>query len=204
MKFLSVFTVMLSLVAPGRTDAAPRVALVKIKEIYSELPSTKELAKQVKEERAELTKDNRAVDLRRSLTELQELHASLSAKNSQTDDEMLKKLARSYELKMQETRALQQEYENFRAEEEKRIARKEVAAMRVTLNRIMETARRISKERGYDLVFEDSGSTNTGFPFILYAKSPTDLTADVQAALQDADRTANQPADKPTPQKAKP
>ena len=204
MKFLSVFTVMLSLVAPGWADAAPRVALVKIKEIYSELPSTKELAKQVKEERAELTKDNRAVDLRRSLTELQELHASLSAKNNQIDDEMLKKRARSYELKMQETRALQQEYENFRAEEEKRIARKEVAAMRVTLNRIMETARRISKERGYDLVFENSGSSNTGLPFILYAKSPTDLTADVQAALQDADRTANQPADKPTPPKAKP
>lgn len=204
MKLVSVIAVIFSLVFPELAGAAPRVGLVRIKEIYAGLPSTGELSKQVQAERTEIGKNQRAVDLRRSLTELQELQTSLADKKNQVDEETLKKLARSYELKLQETRALQQEFEGFRDEEEKRIARKEVAAMRASLNRIMETAHRIAKERGYDLVFEDSGNSNTGLPVILYSKMPTNLTADVQAALQDADKTATQPADKPTPQQTKP
>ena len=203
MKLVSVIAVMLSIGLPGSVDAAPRVALVRIKEIYTELPSTAELAKQVKEERAELGKDKRAVELRRSIAELLELQASLTNKDNQADEAMLQKIARSYELKVQETRAIQQEYEEFRTEEEKRISLKEVEGMRASLNRIMDIARKLSKERGYDLVFEDSGNSNTGLPFILYSKNATDLTPEVRAALQDADRAANKPADKANTQ-AKP
>ena len=197
MKLVSAIVMILTLGMLGVTDAAPRVAVVRIKELYTGLPATAELARQVKEERSEIAKDQRAVDLRRAIAELQELKTNLTDKKSQADESALKKLARSYELKVQETRALQQEFENFRAEEEKRIVRREVTSMRSSLKRIMETANRIAKERGYDLVLEDSGNTNTGLPFILYAKQGINLTADVKAALQDADRAAAKPEENP-------
>ncbi len=50
----------------------------------------------------------------------------------------------------------------------------------------METARAVGKEQGYDLVFDSSGNTNTGLPFILCSSGSVDLTDDVIAALQDS------------------
>jgi Skp family chaperone for outer membrane proteins len=163
--------------------AAPRVAVVRIKDIYAELPSTAELQKQIKDEREGIMKDQRAEELRRIIGELQALQAQLSDKNNPVDKDNGRKLARSYELKRQEAQTLQREFENFRAEREKAINRKMVSAMHESLTRIHETARRIGAEQDCDLVFDSSGNTNTGVPFILYQKNQPDLTVAVKAAL---------------------
>lgn len=174
-------------------SAAPRVALVRVKEIYSGLPATAELQERVKQERQEIMKDPRAEDLRRVLSELQELQAKLSDKSNPLDEDAGRKVARIYEIKRQEAQTMQREFETFRSERETDINRRMVAGMRDSLNRITETARKLARERGYDLVFDGSGHTNTGVPFILHHKQSPDLTEDVKAAMKDAAATAQPP-----------
>jgi Skp family chaperone for outer membrane proteins len=194
---LAAIALILATTTLGAT-AAPRVAVVRIKDIYAELPSTAELQKQIKDERDGIMKDQRAEELRRIIGELQALQAQLSDKNNPVDKDNARKLARSYELKRQEAQTLQREFENFRAEREKAINRKMVSAMHESLTRIHETARRIAAEQDCDLVFDSSGNTNTGVPFILYQKNQPDLTVAVKAALLDAP-AAPAPASPATP-----
>jgi Skp family chaperone for outer membrane proteins len=166
--------------------AAPKVALVRVKDIYSGLPATEELQKRIKAERDEIMKDQRAEELRKIISELQGLQARLSDKKDPLPEEASRKLARSYELKRQEAQTLQKEFESFRTEREKDINRAMVAGMRSLLDEILETSRRVGKEKGFDVVFDSSGDTNTGVPFVLYSRKSPDLTDDVTAAMKDA------------------
>ena len=178
--------------------ASPRVALVRVKDIYAGLQSTAELQKEIKAERDLIMKDQRAEVLRKTIAELQSLQTRLSDKNNPLDDATSKKLARSYEIKRQEAQTLQKEFESYRTEQEKQINRKMVTGMRSSLEKIMETAQRIAKEQGYDMVFDSSGNTNTGVAFVLYQKKSPDLTDDVKAALKDsAAPAAAAPAETP-------
>lgn len=167
-------------------SAGPRFALIRIREIYAGLPSTSELQQQIKTERAGIMKDQRADELRKIIAELQDLQARISDKKNPLSEQVSRKLARSYEIKRQEAQTLQKDFESFRTEREKEINRKMVASMRASLDMITETARKVGKEQGYDLVLDSSGDTNTGVPFVLYGNKSADLTDDVIAALQDS------------------
>lgn len=169
--------------------AAPRFAVVRVKDIYTALPSTIAIQQQIKTETAAIMKDERAEQLRKIITELQTLQTRLSNKSAPTDEATSRKLARAYEIKRQEAQTLQQEFENFKAEQEKAINAKMVGGMRASLNRIAEASQKVAKDRGYEAVFDSSGNTNTGVPFALFSKDGPDLTSDVQAALKDSEPT---------------
>jgi len=206
------FSALLALLCASLPAAAapPRVAMVKVKEIYSELPATLELQERIKTQRQEIMKNPRADELRRALEEFNQIQTRLADKNNPPDEETGRNLARDYELKRQEAQTLQREFESFRTEREKEINRDMVVGMREILNRIMEISGKLAKERGFDLLFDSSGNTNTGVPFILHHKQPSDITADVKAALKDAAAASpppasDKPADaKPAPANAKP
>lgn len=174
----------LTLLATALTArAAPRFALVRVKDIYNALPSTTAFQQQLKNERDAILKDQRADQFRKAVGELQALQAQLADKKNPLDEVTRRGLSRTYEIKRQEAQTLQQDFESFREEREKAINRKLVTGMLATLGRIMEAAREISTKRGFDTVFDSSGNTNTGVPFVLFSKNATDLTADLQAAL---------------------
>lgn len=190
--------ILISLLAATLTAAAaPRFAVVRVTDIYTALPSTVAIQQQVKNEQAAIMKDQRAEQLRKIIGELQTLQTQLSDKNTPLDEATNRKLARTYEIKRQEAQTLQQEFEEFKAEQQKLINHKMVASMRASLDRITAVSQKISKERGYDAVFDSSGNTNTGVPFVLFNKDAPDLTADIQAALKDGEPPA--PATKPAP-----
>ena len=147
----------------------------------------------MKKERDEIMKDQRAEQLRKIIGELQTLQAQLSDKSNPLDDATNRKLARTYEIKRQEAQTLQQEFESFKAEQEKAINLRMVAVMRTTLDRIVQVSHQIARERGYDSVFDSSGNTNTGVPFVLFSKNAPDLTPDIQAALKDSEAAAPKP-----------
>jgi len=167
-------------------DAAPRMAVVRVTDIYKELPSTIELQTKIREEKEAILQDERADELRRVIAELQVLQVQLQDKSAPPDEEANRKLARDYEIKRQEAKTLQQEFENFRQDRHKDINTRMVKSMQDTLNLIVEISTQLAKEQGYDGVFDSSGNTNTGVPFILYRKDSPDLTDEVRAAIKDA------------------
>jgi outer membrane protein len=187
----SIHAISISLLASALTaSAAPRIALVRVKDIYSGLPSTAAFQQQLKKERDDIMKDQRAEQLRKAIGELQALQAQLNDKNNPLDEVTTRGLSRTFEIKRQEAQTLQQDFESFKAEQEKAINRKLVTGMRATLNRIVAASREISEQRGFDSVFDSSGNTNTGLPFVLFSKDATDLTADIQAALKESEPSA--------------
>lgn len=175
---------MILLASVATAVAAPRFALVRIKDIHSELPSTAALQQQLKKERDDIMRDQRAESLRKIIGELQSLQAQLADKSNPLDEATNRTLARNYEVKRQEAQTLQQEFESFKSEQEKAINRKLVTGMRDSLNRIVTVSQQVAKERGYDTVFDSSGHTNTGVPFVLFSKNATDLTPEIQTALK--------------------
>ncbi|MBC7980067.1 MAG: OmpH family outer membrane protein [Armatimonadetes bacterium] len=164
-------------------SAAPKFAVVRVTDIYRELPSTQAMQKQIQRQREAILQNKRAEQLRANIAELQSLQAKLQAKKDNPDEEDNKKLAREYEIKRQETETLRQEFEEFRAEEDKRINKEMVATMRASLGRILEVSQQIAKERNLDGVFDTSGNSNTGIPFVLYKADAPDLTEDVVSLL---------------------
>jgi Skp family chaperone for outer membrane proteins len=163
--------------------AAPKFAVVRVTDIYRELPSTKVMQDQLQARRDAIMENKRAEQFRGIITELQTLEARLQEIKDQIETEEGKKLVRSYEIKRQEAETLRQEFEEFSAEENKAINKEMVTAMRDSLGRITAAAQQLAKERNLQGVFETSGNSNTGLPFVLYVRDAPDLTEDVIGLL---------------------
>lgn len=200
-----VIFAILAAVSAIAADAAPRVAIVRVKEIYTGLPATEALQQATRKQNEEIWKDQRAKELSRLLEELKGLQKQLSDKSKPLDEDSTRKLARNYEIKRQEAMTLQKEFESYREDQEKQINRTMVAAMRESLHTITATSQRIAREKGFDLLIDGSGNTNTGVPFVLYQKTAPDITEDVKAALKDlAPAAGAPPAPAPAPPSPKP
>lgn len=170
------------LLLAGLAGAAPRVALVRISDLYRELPATREMLQQTKEKRDALEQDARLGAYRAVLAELDDLQERLSnSENPQPHDRP--DLERRYALKRQEALTLYRDYQDFRTQRLKEINEEMIAATEDNLSLIRDLAARVARERGIDLVIDSSGRTNTGAPFVLYAKNPVDLTSEVADAL---------------------
>ncbi len=163
--------------------AAPKFALVRVTDIYRELPSTAASQEKIKSQREAITKNERAGQFRLILTELQALEQQLQAKKDQVETEEGKKLVRAYEIKRQEAETLRQDFEEYSAEENKRINKAMVLEMRASLDRISAATAQLAKERNLDGIFDASGNSNTGVPVVLYTGNAIDLTEDVIALL---------------------
>ena len=201
MKF-SVTLLWISLVAISA--AAPKFAVVRVTDIYRELPSTAEMQKDLKSQRDAILQNKRAVQLRGIIGELQVLQSQLQAKKNEMESESGKKLVRDFEIKRQEAETLRQEFEEFRESEDKRINKVMVETMRSSLDRISGAAQQIGKERNLEGVFDVSGNSNTGLPFILYSADSEDLTEDViellaEKPLDEAEETPETAEEAETP-----
>lgn len=175
--------------------AAPKFAVVRVTDIYRDLPSTAAMQKDIQAQREAILRNKRAESLRAIIGEMQMLQSQLQAKKDDPESDTMKKLIRDFEIKRQEAETLRREFEDFRAEEDKRINREMVEAMRASLDRINAAAEQIAKERNLDGVFDTSGNSNTGVPFVLYSGDAPDLTEDVVGLLGEKplDESAGQP-----------
>lgn len=163
--------------------AAPKFAVVRVTDIYRELPSTAATQKKIQEQRNAISENERADEFRTILGELQGLEALLKDNKDRIDTEQGKKMIRDYEIKRQEAETLRQDFEEFRADENKRINKEMVAGMRGSLERITAAAVQLAKERNIDGVIDVSGNSNTGIPFVLYSGDALDITEDVVELL---------------------
>jgi Skp family chaperone for outer membrane proteins len=182
--------------------AAPKIAVVRVRDIYIEQPATKDAQEKARKAKEAVLLDPRAEELREGIDTLRELQKKISNPDKQPSNEEARKLAREFEIKRLETRTLQEDFEKFRAEREKEINTEMVAEMRAILNRISALTQRTARERGYDLVLDSSGNSNSSVPFVLYAKDSPDLTDDVLAAMKDDEASRNNTpstAPEPTP-----
>lgn len=171
--------------------AAPKIALVRVKDIYTEQPATKAAQEKARKAKESLLLDPRAEELREGIESLRQLQKKISDPNQKPTQDEGRLLAREFEKKRLETRVLQEDFEKFRATREKEIHGEMVAEMRKVLDHIVATAQSVSKQKGYELVLDSSGATNTSAPFVLYARNAPDLTDEVSAILKKENAAPN-------------
>lgn len=165
--------------------AAPQFAVVRVTDIYRDLPSTAALQRKVIAEREGIMENKRAEQLRVVIGVLQTMQGELQGLKDDLESPKAQQLVRDYEIKRQEAQTLQEEFENFREAEDKRINKEMVAAMRESLNRIKAASQQLAKERNLDAVIDTSGDSNTGLPITLYSGDALDLTDDVISLLDE-------------------
>ncbi|MFK7850323.1 MAG: OmpH family outer membrane protein [Akkermansiaceae bacterium] len=167
-----------------------KYGVVKVTDIYRKLPSTAAMQERLKERRSAILDNRRAESFRKIITEMQGVQAEIQKAQGDGDRRFAQKIIREYEIKRQEAETMRQEFEDYRAEQKKKIDAQLVVEMRTNLNRIAAASAQIAKERNLDGVFDTSGSTNTGVPFVLYSKDAEDLTEDVLNLLIQEDERA--------------
>jgi outer membrane protein len=181
---------------PAVAEAAPpRVAVVRVSDVFKQLESTVRANEELKAKQAEINRDKRLTTYQALYADLQARRKVLDEKPSSLDPETRKRLDREYAIKLQEAKSLFEDFESFRTERNRELNAEMVAGMKERLDVIQRTAEKLAKEEGYDWVLDASGNTNTGVPLLLYAKNANDLTDRVLAALGKAQPPAgNTPA----------
>jgi len=208
-----LIAILLTLCTLGAAAAPPRVALVRITDIYQKLPSTASEQAIIKKLHEDILNDRRAEDMRRVVDELKALNAEMQAVAKEPGNDLGKKakISQAYEDKRLTLESLQKDFETYRDEQTLEINRKMVGYMRASLSRISAEAKALAQKKGFDLLIDSSGNTNTGLPVLLYVKNAPDLTDELLAILNPAappENTAAQtppapgpgnPASSPTP-----
>ena len=196
MKVAAAVAIALSAIAAAHAQA-PRVAVIRVSEIFNKLDSTVRATAETNAKKAEIDRDSRMTAYKEIYADLQLRRKALDENPPKIDAETRKRLTREYTVKLQEAKSLLEDFESFRSERVREIDAEAVAGMKQRLAIIHSTAEQLAKEEGYDWVLDASGNTNTGVPLLLYAKKSNDLTARVLAALGPAQPAATPPASAP-------
>jgi Skp family chaperone for outer membrane proteins len=175
----------------------PRVAVIRVSEVFNKLESTVRATAETNAKKAEIDKDSRMVTYKELYADLQLRKKALEENPSKIDAETRKRLAREYTVKLQEAKSLLEDFESFRTERVREIDTEAVAGMKQRLAIIQSTAEQFAKQEGYDWVLDAAGNPNPGIPLLLYAKKSNDLTDRVLAALGPAQPAATPPAAAP-------
>ncbi len=195
MKFAAAFLALVLSTSPAPAEP-PRVAVLRVADVVQQLDANSRTAELLKAKRDEINKDPRLANSNAMFSELQ-LRRNQLKSNTKIDLEARKKLEREYAVKMREANALRADFESYHADRNREISAEMVADRKQRLALIRQTAEKIATAEGFDWILDSSGNTNTGVPLLLYAKSATDLTDRVVAAL-------DLPAPTPEPPPAQP
>ncbi len=158
-------------------EAAPKIGTIRASEVFRDLPSTKALGLEMKNQGRLIMEDQRSVKLRAIIEDLKTLETELRSKREELNKPEGEELIRKFELRRQEAETLRLEFESFRQSERDRINRYMVAQTKDALARIVLVAKEIGFDQSLDVIFDTSGTTNTGIPVLVHKRNQLDLTA---------------------------
>ena len=174
--FLSVLVGLLLVPSVGFGQQRLKIATVSMERLFNEYNQTEKVQREINIERARIQRENN-----NKLASIREIDERLQKIREELESKELGEKQRA-ELN-EESHALQQdgrykekdrtEYLNRRNQTLARDMRKK---MRGILVKIQRTVNEVAKEGNYDFIFDTSGNSNQGIPFVLHARDTTDLT----------------------------
>ncbi len=201
----SLFAVALSAVA--LTAAAPsakaqnfKIGIVDMKRVFADYYKTKDAEKSVNDgkEAAKKQLDDRNAKYRELINKWQESQKMMG--DPAINNELREQKRKESEDLASEAKSLEREMSEFRARREQQL-QEQVGRMRKgILEEIKTLVEKKAKGDNYDLVFDKSGMSVTGVPFLLYSKDAVDFSDEI---LKDLNKDAP-PEEKAKPAPAKP
>lgn len=163
-------------------SAQTRIASVDSGRAFVAYHKTDTAMQEIARKRVEINEDPRLDQLRDLATATKEAEAA-ALKLRGGDEKDLLDARRRFELKREELRASARAIKEDREAATRELDRRFVEASRKLLTEVRKATEELGSERGFDLVIDSSGNTNTGLPLLLYAKDLPDLTEAVIARL---------------------
>jgi len=180
----------LSICVSVAAGAPPKVAVVRVADIFRQLEETARENRDLQAKRDAIQRDGRLASYNEMYADLEYRRKQLAGSAGGMDGATRSRLEREFAIKRREAKLLLEAFESYRAERTREINAEMVEGMKLRLAKIQEAAGKIAAEEGFDWVFDASGNTNSGVPLLLYAKSSNDLTDRVLALLGKAQPAA--------------
>ena len=176
---------------------AQRIATVDMNKVFSSYYKTKDAEAKINEARAtakgEL--DERMESYKKNLDAINKLNEEIQKPELSKEAKEQKQKARDE--KIGETKGLEREINEFRSTREKQLQEQAVRMRNGIVEEITKIVQDIVKTKGYELVFDKSGSSLNGVPFLVSAKDELDFS---QAVIDELNK--NRPKEAAAPAKA--
>lgn len=192
-KLLAIsFLIAAALVLPAQAQV--KVGTVDMNKVFSSYYKTKDAETRINEARAAAKKelDDRMDTYKKNLETINKLNAEIqkpelskSAKDEKT---------KSRDEKIEETKNLEREINEFRTTREKQLQEQAVRMRNGIVDEITKLVQEKVKAEAFDLVLDRSGSSLNGVPFLIFAKDSFDFSEDIITQLN-----KNKPKDEPAP-----
>jgi outer membrane protein len=175
----------LSLLTAGTASAQTqmKIGIVDMKRVFQEYYKTKEAEKKVNEDKSKAKKD-----LDQRSAEMNKLVSQWEAAQRIVQDKLVnpelkgQKQQESQKL-ASEIKALEREIDEFRRRREQQLQEQVMRMRKGLLEDITQHVKDKSKLDNYDLVFDKSGVSPSGVPFLLHSKDAVEFSNDVLADL---------------------
>jgi outer membrane protein len=177
---------------------AQRVATVDMNKIFSSYYKTKDAEAKINEARstAKGELDERMESYKKNLEAINKLNEEIQKPELSKEAKDQKMKARDE--KIGETKGLEREINEFRSTREKQLQEQAVRMRNGIVEEITKIVQDIVKTKGYEIVFDKSGSSLNGVPFLISSKDDLDFS---QSVIDELNK--NRPKDAPAAAPAK-
>ncbi len=158
---------------------AQRVATVDMNKIFSSYYKTKDAEAKINEARstAKGELDERMESYKKNLEGINKLNEEIQKPELSKEAKDQKTKARDE--KIGETKGLEREINEFRSTREKQLQEQAVRMRNGIVEEITKIVQDIVKTKGFEIVFDKSGSSLNGVPFLISAKDDLDFSQSV-------------------------
>ena len=153
-----------------------KIATVSMERLFNEYYQTAKIQREINIDRARIQRDNndRLANIREIDSKLQKIREQLKSEDLGAK-EREDFLTESRELS-QDGKSKERERTEFLDRRNRALSERMRKQMRGILVKIQRTVSERAKEGNYDFIFDASGNSNQGIPFVLHARDTTDLT----------------------------
>lgn len=153
-----------------------KIATVSMERLFNEYHQTEKVQRESNIERARIQRENntRLSDIREIESKIQKIRESL--KDESLGEKQRKDLQDEAKALSQDGRSKEKERTEFLNRRNNSLQQKVKKQMRGILSKITRTVSETAKKGNYDFIFDTSGNSTQGIPFVLHARDTTDLT----------------------------
>ena len=172
--------------APRASAQEMKVGIVDMKRVFQEYFKTKDAEKKVNEDKSKAKKelDERSTKYRDLIGKWNEIEKVL--KDKLVNEELKAQKQKEAQEIISESRALERDMEEFRRRRETQLQEQVMRMRKGLLEDIKTRVEEKAKRDNYDLVFDKSGMSPSGVPFLLHSKDAVDFSGDVIKELNNS------------------
>ena len=175
-------------------QAAPKIGTVDMQRAFKEYNKTKEAEVKINDAKNAAKKeyDDRAESYKKALDDINNLNKQLESPALSADKKT--QTAKERDDKIANIKNMEREISDFRQTRERQLQEQLMRVREGIVKEITDVVMEKVKANRFDLVFDKSGMSINGVPFLLYAPDNVDFTNDIIAVLNKPGRAASSTA----------